>query len=135
MSKKTIKCKLFHTTSNGVAEYSKAELVGKRIYIGDNLAYIDTLGIDYSFPYNYSYDTWIDDEIDLGNSKKKNINTVIRYKKENIDYEYYTHLTYCKKIKLSYIFKNLWFQKASNIMWIINVLVAIGAIVANFCRK
>lgn len=138
MSKKIIKCKLFHTKSNGVAEYSNSELVGKRIYISENSSinkYENSLGIENSFPYNYSFDTLIDDEVDLGNSIKKKINTVIRCKKDKVDYEYYTHLTSCEKIKLSYIFKNLWFQQASNIMWIINVLVAIGAIMATFCRK
>lgn len=45
--------------------------------------------------------------------------------------DYYAHLSYLNYLKLCYRFKKLWFQKADNIMWLVNLFVALIAIVSS----
>jgi hypothetical protein len=140
MRKKKIKCELFNLITDrerNVSKDSNAIIIGKTIYIS-NLTNGFVFNDNYksSYPYNYSFDIPIDDVVTLVDGcRKGKINTKISYQKSNISLDYYTHLSWQQRWTVNKWFGNLWLQKNSNIMWIINVLVAIGAIIASFYRK
>ncbi len=86
--------------------------------------------------FEYTYDLPFVEKIEIEN-KSKIINAKITYIDTGVEIlkqgqglrsiECYTHLSYLQKIKNSYYFNRLWIQQTSNIMWIINILVAILA--------
>jgi hypothetical protein len=82
--------------------------------------------------FNYKFDLPFDIEVKLNSGKKKNLNTEIVYttfingKDEAI--KVYSYLTCLQKLKLSSKRSQLWIQQSENVMWIINILVAILAI-------
>ena len=45
--------------------------------------------------------------------------------------DYYANISSCNYLKLSWRFNKLWIQKSANIMWLMNLLVAILAIFAS----
>lgn len=80
----------------------------------------------YSLDFPYKY---IDFEFDKRSLK---INCRLTYNDFNIHKEIkennlYCYLSFVQRIKLKYYFNNLWFQNTSNIMWLINILIALIA--------
>lgn len=140
MSKLKIKCELFEVKTDGeriISKNSDAMIIGKTIYISNLIdGFVFNDNYKYSYPFNYSFDIPIDDIVTLNQGRKKGkINTLLTCHKDNIPYCYYIHLTWWQKWIVKKYFDNLWLQQASNIMWIVNVLVAIMAIIATMLRK
>ncbi len=141
-SKKTtgIKCDLYSVSnSNGKIVYNKlhdAKIIGKNLFISqlqENLTSSDeSFFNEYSF--NYSYNIPFNKKIPGKGKKEQKLNTKITYEGSTGDKPFiqicYTHLTCRHKIINSLRFKRLWMQQPSSIMWIINILVAILAILA-----
>lgn len=81
---------------------------------------------NYSLDFPYKY---LDFEFDNGSLK---INCRLTYNDFDINKEIkennlYCYLSFAQRIKIKYFFKNLWFQNPSNIMWLINIIIALIA--------
>ncbi len=137
LKKPEIKCVLYSIYNlDGKIEINKlhnAKIVGKTLFISqlqDHEAFLN----EYSF--KYSYNIPFDKEIPESGKNKQKFNTRITYKgsrnNQTFDQICYTHLAFHHKIINSFNFNRLWIQQSSNIMWIINVLVALLAIFAAF---
>lgn len=84
--------------------------------------------------FDYTYEVPFYLTYKKGESEKR-INTKIIYeKKSNIIQTCYTHLNDFQKLRNSFYFNRLWFQKSSNIMWLINILIAFLAVMATISK-
>ena len=111
----------------------EAKIIGKNLYICTLLDNFDSKNQnqyffnDYSF--SYSYNLPFDFYIETPGKKKQRLNTQIKYysigNKEENKITLYTHFNCYQRILNSYNFKNLWIQQSINIMWIINILIAL----------
>jgi hypothetical protein len=126
-----INCQLFSVNFDDQCNTFKekdALIINKSIYINQEKYYLE-----------YSFEIPFDAEISIEKKNKtinKVINTKIIYSSLFESYNLYTYLTCLQRIRLSYNFKNIWFQKSSNKMWLFGILVTIIiAIVANLHRK
>jgi len=119
------------------------KLLEKNLFISqlqENLASFDeNFFNEYSF--NYSYNIPFNKKIPGKGKKELELNTKITYKGSTGDNPFdqicYTHLTCRHKIINSFNFKRLWMQQPSSIMWIINILVALLAVLATlsiYCK-
>ncbi|MEI6346716.1 MAG: hypothetical protein WCP69_02100 [Bacteroidota bacterium] len=121
-----INCQLFSVNFDDQCNTTKekdAIIIKKSIYINRNKHFLE-----YSF--EIPFDALISIE-----GETKIINTKITYSSLFDSYNLYTYLTFWQRLRLRYNFNNLWVQKSSNWMWIINVLVAMIAIIATLCKN
>jgi hypothetical protein len=127
---RNVNCQLFRVNFDdqcNTENITYAIIINKSIYINKEKHFLE-----------YSFEIPFDAKIIIEKNNKpidKVINTKITYSKLYESDNLYTYLTSLQRIRLSYNFKNLWFQKSSNLMWIINILVAIMAIGANLYKK
>lgn len=125
-----INCQLFMVNFDdqcNTVNKTDALIINKSIYINRDKHFLE-----------YSFEIPFDAKISIEKNNKpidKFINTKITYSSLFESYNLFTYLTCLQRLRLSYNFKNLWVQKSSNWMWVINILVAIMAIVANLYRK
>lgn len=111
-----------------------AKIIRKNLFISQVQDGLNTDSEFYNeFCFNYSYNIPFIKRISIKNGKEKYINTMISYNgSNNKDYNQicYTYLTPWQKLKNSFNFNRLWIQQSSNIMWIINILIALLAAIA-----
>ena len=107
---------------------SKEDNETRTIHIDDGrlLTYSEYI---FSYSYNVPFTAYIDND-----KKKGKINTEIEYKHPETQFksEYYTRLNSIQKVKNSFIFNKLWIQQPNNIMWIVNILIAILVCIVAF---
>lgn len=79
---------------------------------------------DFTFNFPFKYQKFI------SGAKMGRVN--VRFTIDEGDYKrtFYCWLTYFQRLEISYYSKKLWFQNPTNIMWIINLLVALIASLA-----
>lgn len=132
-----IECELFSIyNSEGEKKTNKlhnAIIIGKSLFTSKTQGAVminDNLFLnEYSF--EYSYNIPFDKNIPINGKKEKKVNTKITYEfSENELQVCYTHFTCFQKFINSWNFRRSWIQQPSNIMWIINILVAILAVLA-----
>lgn len=78
------------------------------------------------------FDFYRDDSFE--NHSQEKVNTRIRIFSNNnsgVFNDYYAHISRLNYLILCYRFKKLWLQKTDNIMWLVNLLVAIAAIICS----
>lgn len=110
-------------------------IINKRIMIffGNN-----PLGLpDQEFLYDFTFDFPFRNQNFICDGIPKHVNTRFILKKQDSISEqrtecyYYTNLSLNQRCKIKFYFKKHWFQSSSNLMWIINLLVALLAILAS----
>jgi hypothetical protein len=146
IKRKAVFCDLYTVTnSDGKILANKlysAQIIGKSLIIGLIVKDHNTHGTFYNeYLFEYSYNIPFNKKVTLKGKKEKQLNTKITYKGlvNNSPFEQicYTSLNGYQRIINSYNFRRLWIQQSNSIMWIINLLVAILAILATFasiCR-
>ncbi|RLD44809.1 MAG: hypothetical protein DRI89_02665 [Bacteroidetes bacterium] len=140
-----IKCDLYtvYNTNKGIEHHklSKAKIIGKNIFISKLQEYLDPDNKDdfCEYSFDYSYTIPFDLTISSNKKKEKKLNTKITYENSSGNKSSaqvcYTYLTRYNKIINSWNFRKLWIQQSSNITWIINILVALLAIIATISTQ
>lgn len=115
-----------------------AKIAGKQLVVSvlnKNLFKPDYNNFYSKYPFTCKFDIPYEVEVELYNGKKRNLNTEIIYTEytdggDDLEHKAYAYLTWVQRINEKLKRKQLWIQQSSNIMWIVNVLVAILAILA-----
>ena len=127
-----MRIELFNTCSGKAKFEGKATLKNKRIKL-DNAPKINIKNINDLFLTNSRYH--YEFNFTLEKLFKERLNTQIKYnsiKNDNPDINpiiSYARLNWFKRIQIKWQFNNCWIQDQNNIMWIINIIVAIIAII------
>lgn len=115
-----------------------AKIVGKQLLISplNNTDYKpDFKNFYIKCPFRCKFDLPFDIEVKLKSGSNQLLNTEITYTNyiddKHVDITVYAYLTWLQRLKVKCRRNQLWIQQASNIMWIVNVLVAILAILAS----
>lgn len=139
-----IKCNLYSV--NNLDSKMTENKIGAGIIIGRNL-FISQLAENYKpiskddyseYEISYSYSIPFDIWISIKGNKKRKLNTKISYEIRTLNINTnqicYTYLTSRQKFIISLRFNRLWIQNSTNIMWIINILIALLAIMATLSK-
>lgn len=137
-----IKCELYtvYNTNRGIEHHklSKAKIIGKNLFISKLLDGLEPDNKDDFCEYSFDYSYTIPFDLKISNTEKK-MNTKIIYKSSSFDKTStqicYTYLNRWNKMKNSWSNRRLWIQQTSNITWIINILVALLAILATISTQ
>ena len=126
-----MKIKLY-TICSGNAEYKDAATLKNQRIILSNRPNIEIKNIRDLYvlrsKYTYEYDK------SLKSLFKEKLNTIILYNfldQESLESPLiaYTNLNWYQKIRISWQFGKCWIQNSNNIMWFINIMVAILAVI------
>lgn len=130
-----------------VSKYKRAKIVRKRLvhcmgeihdksyleYPVKDDEFFDSPSIS-EYVFDYTFDVPHDENIKVNDGKKEKIrklNTEIFYSEvvnEKIHkVNTYAYLSCYQRLIMSYIFQRLWIQKSKNLMWLINLIIAVIA--------
>ena len=138
--KKSIHCKLFTITKpDGKFTENKlhdAQIIGRNLIISRlKDGYTSQPDIFYDeYAFQYSYNIPFDKKVTVGRKKDKYLNTKITYNGitggRPWEQTCFTYLNPYQRLINSKNFNRLWLQQANSIMWVINIIVAVIAIIA-----
>ncbi len=139
-TKKGIHCDLYTITcSNGkitANKLHKAQIIKKSLIISGLIDGINISDDDFynEYSFDYSYNIPFDKQVPIKGKKDKDLNTKITYKvsigDEPFEQICYTYFNRYQRIRNSRNFKRRWIQQANSIMWIINIVIALLAVIS-----
>jgi len=119
---------------------TKHDFKNKGIQLSQDMGPLFYSEHSFEYSYNLPFTLYLEEK-----RNKRKINTKIsyldfsndtiqKYSGKELSLTFYAHLSQWQKVMNSFYFKRLWIQQSSNLMWIINILVALLACIATIWR-